>query len=486
MCLVVFVGAVSRTSRRTRALTASAIALREDRPFRAIYVSNLKQFGVSMAGLTPVAWLMAAMFVFAGWIGVLPFALPLYTTRVGYKKIVEIRDMFTQTVKSLAGAVDAKDPYTAGHSLRVQIIAKELGAELQLFRGRARGAEWGGLLHDIGKIGVPDAVLLKQGDLTRDERITMNAHPVKGEEIIRPVAKLAPELPVIRHHHEWYNGSGYPDGLIGEEIPWLARILHVADSFEAMTAARPYRMTPLPRRSRHERAAQVERHPVRSQGRGRLRAADRTPGPIGRARTRPASSPTRRSPSCPCSANAAPEHNRHSCPLSVTRGGEAGVILLGIVLGLLAGAVVGRSLGGLLEIRLRWVSLIFLALTLRIGTQYAIGQGVQFAADYRLALYVSAFGLLAFACWLNRSQPGMIAIALGVASNGLAIFVNAGWMPVWVPSLEAVGMSTADLNTSFHTPLPPTFGLEFFLRAGPIGDVIPLPLGSAGERGQHG
>ncbi len=85
--------------------------------------------------------------------------------------------------------------------------------------------------------------------------------------------------------------------------------------------------------------------------------------------------------------------------------------------------------------------------------------------------------MLAYACWLNRSQPGMIAIALGVASNGLAVLVNAGWMPVWVPSLEAVGMSTADLNTSFHTPLPPTFGLEFFLRAGPIGDVLPLPLG---------
>ena len=97
---------------------------------------------------------------------------------------------------------------------------------------------------------MPDAVLLKQGDLTRDERITMNAHPVKGEEIIKPVAKLAPELPVIRHHHEWYNGSGYPDGLLGEEIPWLARILHVADSFEAMTAARPYRMTPLTQESR--------------------------------------------------------------------------------------------------------------------------------------------------------------------------------------------------------------------------------------------
>jgi HD-GYP domain-containing protein (c-di-GMP phosphodiesterase class II) len=105
--------------------------------------------------------------------------------------------------------------------------------------------EWGGLLHDVGKIGIPDAVLLKQGRLTKDERMKMNAHPVKGAEIIAPVQKLAPELPIIRHHHEWYNGSGYPDRLIGDEIPKLARILHVADAFEAMTAARPYRMTPL-------------------------------------------------------------------------------------------------------------------------------------------------------------------------------------------------------------------------------------------------
>src|SRR5207244_11952929 len=80
---------------------------------------------------------------------------------------------------------------------------------------------------------------------TRDERMKMNAHPVLGAEIIAPVTKLAPELPIIRHHHEWYNGSGYPDRLIGDEIPKLARVLHVADAFEAMTAARPYRLKPL-------------------------------------------------------------------------------------------------------------------------------------------------------------------------------------------------------------------------------------------------
>jgi HD-GYP domain-containing protein (c-di-GMP phosphodiesterase class II) len=210
-----------------------------------VFVSNVRQFGVSLAGLAPLAWLMGVVYVVAGPIGILPFALPLYTTRSAYQKVVEIRDMFTQTVTSLASAVDAKDPFTAGHSVRVQQIGKDIGEELNCNEAELEALEWGGLLHDIGKIGIPDSILLKQGALTRQERMMMNAHPVKGEEIIKPVAKLAPELPIIRHHHEWYNGSGYPDHLVGEDIPKLARILHVADAFEAMTAARPYRMTPL-------------------------------------------------------------------------------------------------------------------------------------------------------------------------------------------------------------------------------------------------
>ena len=226
-------------------LAALVIAIREARSLGSVLAANLRQFGVSLAGLAPLAWLMAAMYVVAGPIGVLPFAVPLYATRNGYKKIVEIRDMFTQTVRSLAGAVDAKDPFTAGHSERVQLIAKDLGAELRCSDSELEALEWGGLLHDIGKIGIPDAILLKQGALTKEERVVMNAHPVKGEEIIRPVVKLQPELPIIRHHHEWFNGSGYPDRLVGHQIPKLARIMHVADSYEAMTAARPYRMTPL-------------------------------------------------------------------------------------------------------------------------------------------------------------------------------------------------------------------------------------------------
>jgi putative nucleotidyltransferase with HDIG domain len=180
-----------------------------------------------------------------GWWATLLFALPLYTTRVAHHRFVEMREMFTQTIGALAGAVDKRDVYTSLHSHRVKAIAVDIGREMSVNEAELEALEWGGLLHDVGKIGVPDRVLLKQERLTREERMVMNAHPVLGAEIIAPVTKLAPELPIIRHHHEWYNGSGYPDRLIGDEIPKLARVLHVADAFEAMTASRPYRLTPL-------------------------------------------------------------------------------------------------------------------------------------------------------------------------------------------------------------------------------------------------
>jgi HD-GYP domain-containing protein (c-di-GMP phosphodiesterase class II) len=160
---------------------------------------------------------------------------------VAYQRFVEMRDMFTQTIGALAEAVDKRDPFTSKHSQRVRSISVDIGRQMRVSASELEALEWGGLLHDVGKIGVPDNVLLKQGKLTREERITMNAHPVLGAQIIGPVDRLAPELPVIRHHHEWYNGSGYPDRLMGDEIPKLARILHVADAFEAMTADRPYR-----------------------------------------------------------------------------------------------------------------------------------------------------------------------------------------------------------------------------------------------------
>ena len=199
----------------------------------------------SFVALAPLAWLMTQTYERVGWWTTALYALPLYMIRLANERLVEMREMFTQTIEALAHAVDKRDPKTANHSRRVKEIASDIGRVMRLSASEMEAVEWGGLLHDVGKIGVPDHVLLKPDRLTREERQMMNSHPVLGAEIIAPVKRLAPELPIIRHHHEWYNGSGYPDRLLGEEIPKLARVLHVADAFEAMTASRPYRVKPL-------------------------------------------------------------------------------------------------------------------------------------------------------------------------------------------------------------------------------------------------
>jgi len=227
------------------AFTSITVALRTSQSPRAVLLGDLPTFFGNWVALSPLAWLMAVATFKVAWWAALLFALPVWIMRGALDQIVEMRQMFTQTVASLAQAVDARDKFTSGHSVRVKQISVDIGRVMRLSEKELEALEWGGLLHDIGKIGVPDNVLNKPDRLTKEERAIMNAHPVIGANIIAPVTKLAPELPIIRHHHEWYNGSGYPDRLMGDEIPVLARILHVADAFEAMTAARPYRMKPL-------------------------------------------------------------------------------------------------------------------------------------------------------------------------------------------------------------------------------------------------
>jgi hypothetical protein len=228
-------------------IAALLLGLRGRQSVTAVIRGDAPTFAGTFLALVPLAWLMSQVYVLAGVGGwaILLVVLPVYLIRLSLARFVEMRQMFTQTVASLAQAVDARSDWTSGHSQRVQLISVDIGRVMRRSEKELEALEWGGLLHDIGKIGVPDNVLDKPNELTRDERAIMNAHPVIGANIIAPVTKLAPELPIIRHHHEWYNGSGYPDRLMGDEIPVLARILHVADAFEAMTAARPYRMTPL-------------------------------------------------------------------------------------------------------------------------------------------------------------------------------------------------------------------------------------------------
>ena len=226
------------------AAVSATIALRQGLRFADSLRHYVGEAGAKLVALAPLSWLMAFTFHVVGWWAALLFMLPLYTTREAYHRFVEMRDMFTSTVRALASAVDARDKWTSGHSVRVQEIAVAIAREMRVGGALLEAIEWGGLLHDIGKIGVRDAVLLKEDRLTKEERIEMNQHPEIGAKIASEVKQLGPEVPIIRHHHEWYNGSGYPDRLEGELIPLGARILHVADAFEAMTSARPYRLRP--------------------------------------------------------------------------------------------------------------------------------------------------------------------------------------------------------------------------------------------------
>ncbi len=146
-----------------------------------------------------------------------------------------------QVLFALAAAAEAKDPYTESHTKRVASTAHHLGTRLGLQESDLVALYRGGLIHDIGKIGVPDAILLKPGPLNAEEERQMRAHPVIGERIVKPLPSAADVLIIIRHHHERFDGGGYPDGLAGYKIPLLARIVSVSDAYDALASDRPYR-----------------------------------------------------------------------------------------------------------------------------------------------------------------------------------------------------------------------------------------------------
>ncbi|ACZ37844.1 diguanylate cyclase and metal dependent phosphohydrolase [Sphaerobacter thermophilus DSM 20745] len=152
------------------------------------------------------------------------------------------RDLYRASVASLAAAVDAKDPYTHNHSRRVAAYSRQIAQTMGLPPSEVEVIELAGLLHDVGKIGIPDRVLQKPGKLDADEWTMIRRHPDLGARILADNPALAPIVPIIRHHHERYDGHGYPDGLAGEEIPLGAAIVGLADAFETMLSNRPYRL----------------------------------------------------------------------------------------------------------------------------------------------------------------------------------------------------------------------------------------------------
>lgn len=153
----------------------------------------------------------------------------------------DMRQLFFNTVASLANAIDAKSPWTKGHSERVMRVAAGIAKDLGLSDDDVERVRLGGLLHDIGKIGIMEALLEKPQELDDDDFPPIRLHPEKGVAILEPISQLRHILPGILHHHEFFDGSGYPGGLAGSTIPLDARIIAVADSFDAMVADRPYR-----------------------------------------------------------------------------------------------------------------------------------------------------------------------------------------------------------------------------------------------------
>jgi putative nucleotidyltransferase with HDIG domain len=150
------------------------------------------------------------------------------------------RDLFISSIRAFAAAIDAKDPYTRGHSERVAELARSISKALGMNEDFQQKLWIGALLHDIGKIGIEDRILRKSGVLTPEEFEVMKTHPAVGAEILQPIELLRDMLPAVRCHHENWNGKGYPDRLRGESIPLMARIVAVADTFDAITTSRPY------------------------------------------------------------------------------------------------------------------------------------------------------------------------------------------------------------------------------------------------------
>lgn len=221
-------------------LVAGAVALHLGRPPARVAFVHLRQGLLSHAAMLALGVTVAHLDEFAPLL--LPtIAVPLWLVRLAIRENVRLREDTHQALAALVEVVELRDPYTAGHSRRVADLAYALALELGLTQEEADRIADAGRVHDVGKVGIDPAVLTKPGKLTDDEFEEMRRHPVLGADVVARFASYQDGVPLVRHHHEAWNGKGYPDGLAGKAIPLGARILAVADTYDALTSSRPYR-----------------------------------------------------------------------------------------------------------------------------------------------------------------------------------------------------------------------------------------------------
>jgi len=222
-------------------LVTIVISLAQGVRITTVWRINFKEILPSYLAEAPIGFFMAVVYVEVGVLGILLFFLPLLLARRSFELYAKMRKIYLETIRALTAAIDAKDPYAKGHSERVTQTSVALAQELNLSEREIENIEYAALLHDIGKIGIDERILGKNDGLTSEEFKRIKEHTIMGAKIIKPVEFLKDSYKTVYHHHERYDGDGYPDGLKGEDIPISARIIAVADAYDAMGSDRPYR-----------------------------------------------------------------------------------------------------------------------------------------------------------------------------------------------------------------------------------------------------
>jgi len=256
--IITLIGVILNTS-----IISGYLALVSDSKFAETWISNIKGTLPSSIAVGVIGIIIALAYIGYGYGAVILFFGPLLLARYSFKLYIEMRSLYLSTIQALNKTVEAKDPYTSGHANRVEKFAVDLAKAYHLPFESIQNLKTASILHDIGKIGIHDEILNKASRLTQEEYQEIMRHPAIGAEIISKVNFLSDITTIVKHHHERYDGKGYPDGLSGEDIPIEAAILTIADSYDAMTSDRPYRtaMTPEEALSELQKNAGTQFHP---------------------------------------------------------------------------------------------------------------------------------------------------------------------------------------------------------------------------------
>jgi hypothetical protein len=221
-------------------LIMGVISLSQKVSFIGIWLTNFKWSVPNYFATAPLGILIVTVYININWGGVLLLIIPLMVARHTFIMYMDMRNQYLSTIRALTKAIDAKDHYTHGHSERVAQYSVWIGEELRLAEDFLEKLEYLALMHDIGKIGIPEHILNKPSRLSDEEFALVRAHSAIGADIISNIKYIGEHADIVRHHHERMDGQGYPDGLKGDQISLGARIVGVADSFDAMTSERVY------------------------------------------------------------------------------------------------------------------------------------------------------------------------------------------------------------------------------------------------------